>query len=193
VTGWRALMYFSVNFDGAAVGIVMGTHALGLYQFATRAAELPVVTFTRAIAQVALPAFSGDRASGAPLRETWRTVLGWVLAVNGAAAMAIVLFGDDVVRMIAGERWLPAVPLLRILAVAMVFRAVIVLTGQLLDAVGEPALTLRLNAVRFVALLVVLPLLAAYGGLNGVAQAVLVATAGAALLAGRFSARVLSS
>lgn len=192
VTGSRALMYFSVNLDGAAVGIVMGTHALGLYQFATRAAELPVVTFTRAIAQVALPAFSGDRANGAPLRETWRTVLGWVLALNGAAAMAIVLFGDDVVRLLAGERWLPAVPLMRILAVAMVFRAVIVLTGQLLDAVGEPALTLRLNAVRFVALLVLLPLLGAYAGLNGVAQAVLVATAGAALLAGRFAARVLS-
>src|SRR5262249_49026249 len=51
VTGSRALMYFSVYLDAAIVGLTMGTQTLGLYQFASRVAELPVVTLTTPLAQ----------------------------------------------------------------------------------------------------------------------------------------------
>ena len=193
VSGSRALMYFSVNVDAAVVGLAMGTQALGFYQFATRVAELPVVTFTRAVAQVALPALSDLHSNAAALARTWRAMLGWILAVNAAAAIVILLFGEAAIVALAGDRWLPAVPLMRILAVAMVFRAVVVLSGQLLDAVGQPALTMRLNAGRLATLLVVLPPLAAWAGSHGVAQGVLLANAGAALFALRLSARVTSS
>lgn len=193
VSGSRALMYFSVNLDAAVVGVAMGTHALGLYQFATRVAELPVVTFTRAVAQVALPALSGLNASAAALRRTWRAMLGAVLAVNAAAAVVILLFAEVAVLAVAGRRWLAAVPLMRILAIAMLFRGVVVLAGQLLDARGQPALTLRLNAVRLATLLLLLPPLAAWWGLPGIAHAVLLASAAAALLAIRLSGRVLGA
>ncbi len=192
VSGSRALMYFSLSIDASLVGLAMGTQALGLYQFAIRVAELPVVTFTRAVAQVALPAFGDLHTNPAALRRTWRTMLGWVLGVNAGAAILILLFAEAAALALPGRRWLAAVPLMRILAVAMVFRAVVVLTGQLLDAVGQPALTMRLNAARLAALLVVLPPLAAWTGLHGVAQGVLLANAGAALIALRFSARVIS-
>jgi O-antigen/teichoic acid export membrane protein len=193
VSGSRALMYFSVNVDAALVGLAMGTQALGFYQFATRVAELPVVTFTRAVGQVALPALSDLHSNAAALARTWRAMLGWILVVNAAAAIVILLFGETAIVALAGDRWLPAVPLMQILAVAMVFRAVVVLSGQLLDAVGQPALTMRLNAGRLATLLVVLPPLAAWAGSHGVAQGVLLANAGAALFALRLSARVTSS
>lgn len=191
VSGARALMYFSVNADAALVGLAMGTHALGLYQFAMRVAELPVVTFTKAAAQIALPAFSGHHASSPALRRTWRTMLGWVFAVNAAAAIGLLLIAEIAVHAVAGPQWLTAVPVMRILALAMPFRAVVVLTGQLLDGVGQPALTMRLNGMRLAALLVVLPLLGGWAGVHGVAQGVLLANAGAGVLALRLSARVL--
>jgi O-antigen/teichoic acid export membrane protein len=171
--------------------MTMGTHALGLYQFAKRIAELPIATFTRAVGQVALPALSGPHANEA-LSRTWRTMLAWLLAVNTAAAIVILIFGDTAVAGIAGLQWLPAVPVLRILAVAMLFRAVVILTGQMLDARGRPSLTLQLNAVRLGTLLVVLPPLAAWGGLHGIAQAVVLSSAAGAILAIRLSGRVLS-
>jgi len=193
VSGSRALMYFSVNLDAAVVGVSMGTHELGLYQFATRVAELPVVTFTRAVGQVALPALSSVEVGTAGLRRTWRTLLGWTVIVNAGAAVLIVLFGGVVVDTVAGSQWRDAVPVLRILAVAMVCRAVLVLTGQLLDGANRPALTMRLNAVRLAALVVLLPQLAIWKGVTGVAQGVLLVNAGTALLALRLSADVLAS
>lgn len=192
VSGSRALMYFSVNLDAAIVGVAMGTHALGLYQFATRVAELPVVTFTRAVGQVALPALSGLEVGATTLRKAWQTLFLWVLVVNSGAAVLIVLLGEQVVNAVAGRQWTEAVPVMQILAAAMVCRAVIVLTGQLLDAAERPALTMRLNAVRLAALLVLLPLLAGWRGVTGVAQGVLLVNGGAALLALRLSGRVLA-
>jgi O-antigen/teichoic acid export membrane protein len=115
-----------------------------------------------------------------------------VCAGNAAAALAIVLLGGPAVAAIAGPRWLAAVPLIRILAVAMFFRAVVVLAGQALDAMRRPALTLRLNAERLAALVIVLPLLGAWGGLPGIAAAVLLANAAVASRALRLLVRVVS-
>jgi O-antigen/teichoic acid export membrane protein len=102
-----------------------------------------------------------------------------------------VVFGGAAVAMVGGDRWLPAVPLMRILAVAMLCRAVVVLTGQLLDGIGRPALTLRLNAVRLAMLVVTLVPLAARYGVKGVAAGVLLANAAAAVLALRLSAHAV--
>lgn len=192
VGGSRALMYFTVYLDAAVVGVTLGTHALGLYQFAMRVAELPVVTFTRAVAQVALPAVRGLK-SAVDLSRTWQMMLMWILSFNSAAAVFIVLFAEPAVVAIAGSRWIDAVPIMRILAVAMVFRAVVVLTGQLLDGLGEPARTLRLNAERLGVLLVALVPLAMRAGLHGVAFAVLATNVGAALRAEQLSARAIAA
>lgn len=193
VSGSRALMYFSVHLDAVVVGVAMGTHALGLYQFAARVAELPVVTFTRAVAQVALPALSGLRTGAEALAGVWRTLLGWIIGVNMASAVVILVFGQAAVDALVGTHWLPAVPIMKVLAVATLFRAILVLTGQVLDAVEQPAQTMRLNALRLGTLVVALVPLAAWDGVRGVAQAVLIANAVTALSAARVSARVFSS
>lgn len=187
VSGSRALMYLSVNLDAAAVGVALGTHALGLYQFAIRVAELPVVTFTKAAAQVLLPAASGAETSETLVR-TWRAMLWAVVGVNVAAAAFILLFAERAVAAVA-PRWLDAVPVMQILAVAMVFRGVIILAGQLLDGVGQPARTLRLNAERLAVLVLLLPALMWRTGLTGVALAVVVTNAAAAVRAVQLAAR----
>jgi O-antigen/teichoic acid export membrane protein len=152
-----------------------------------RVAELPVVTFTKAAAQVVLPAASGARTSET-LGRTWRAMLWAVVVVNVVAAALILLFAERAVAAVA-PRWLDAVPLMHILAVAMVFRGVIILAGQLLDGVGQPARTVRLNAERLALLVVLLSAVMWRAGLTGVALAVVVANAGAALRAVQLAAR----
>jgi PST family polysaccharide transporter/lipopolysaccharide exporter len=191
VSGARALMYLSVNLDAAVVGAAMGTHALGLYQFAVRIAELPVVTFTRAIGQVALPALSGDHRDGAALARTWRPLLRSVLVVNGLAVVLVVMFGGPVIELLVGPQWLAVLPALRLLAVAMLFRTIVVLTGQLLDALHRPALTMWINAVRLGVLVLLLPVAVIYDDLQAIALAVAAANAAGALTAWRASSRVL--
>ncbi|MGH7607925.1 MAG: oligosaccharide flippase family protein, partial [Gemmatimonadales bacterium] len=176
----RTLTYFSVTADAAVVGTVYGAGALGLYQFACRIAELPVVTFTRAVARVVLPGFSERQGSPERLQRAWWSVFRVVVLVSSAFAVVVLLFGDVLVARLVGSHWLPAVPPLRILAAAMVFRAVVVVAGQLFDGVRQPRLTLRVNAVRLGVLLVAIGPLTWAFGTRGVAGSVLLASLAAA-------------
>jgi O-antigen/teichoic acid export membrane protein len=74
------------------------------------------------------------------------------------------------------------VPVLRILAVAMVFRAGVVLASELFHAVRRPRLTTQVNALRLAVMLATLLPLARAWGLRGAAVSVLLASVAAALL-----------
>jgi O-antigen/teichoic acid export membrane protein len=182
VSGARTMMFLSLNADNAVVARFLGAGALGIYQLAFRIGELGVSTFTRAMVQVALPVLSQLQASPARLGRAFRAVFRLALVANAVFAVGVALFAHPVVERLLGREWLPAVPVLRILAVAMVFRAVVVVSNQLFNAVGRPSLTLQVNAVRLgVMLAAVLPLLHAFG-LRGVALSVLLGGLASAVL-----------
>jgi PST family polysaccharide transporter len=181
IGGSRVLMFLSLSADNALVGRFLGLGALGIYQLAFRLGELPVVTLTRAAQQVALPAFTALRG-GPRLRAAWRSVAWMVMAANGAFAAAALLLAGPVIGRVMGPAWLPAVPVVRILAVAMVFRSVMVVACELFHAVRRPRLTLEVNAVRLAVLLAsIFPLMHRYG-LAGVAVSVLLSSTAAAAM-----------
>lgn len=192
VGGSRLLMFLSLSADNAVVGRSLGTAALGLYQLAFRLAELPVVTVARAAVQAALPAFAALHA-GPRLRAGYRSVLGMVMAATGAYAAAVLLAAGPVLGRVMGPAWLPAVPALRILAVAMVFRAMVVVASELFHAVRRPRLTLEVNAVRLAVLLAaVIPLMMRWG-IRGVAVAVLLSSLAAAAWAHHRARRMFAA
>ncbi|HYJ80778.1 MAG TPA: oligosaccharide flippase family protein, partial [Longimicrobiaceae bacterium] len=189
VSGARTLMFLSVNADNAVVGRFLGTSALGIYQLAFRVSELAVVTVARAAGQVALPALSRLRTAAERGRE-WGAVLRPVLAACCAYAVAVCLLGGPLLERLLGPEWRAAVPALRILAVAMVFRAVVVVASELFNAAGRPHLALQVNALRLVVMLAAIyPLMQAFG-LPGVALAVLLAGLASAAM-GLYLARSL--
>jgi O-antigen/teichoic acid export membrane protein len=181
VSGARILAWLSLSADNAVVGRFLGAGALGVYQVAFRVGELAVVTFTHAVVQVALPALTQLRGS-AQLGRGFRAALRLVLVANCAFAVGVLLWGGTLLARLLGPEWLPAVPVLRILVVAMVFRAVVVVAGELFHALRRPGITVRVNAVRLAVMLAtIFPLVHRYG-MEGVAISVLLASAAAAAL-----------
>lgn len=176
VSGARALMHLSVTADAFIVGSLLGTRALGLYQFAYRVAELPVVTFTRAVGIVALPGFSERQGRPIELRQAYRAALRLALGINCTFALGVLLFGGVAVEWLIGAQWLPAVPVVRILSAAMVFRAVLIVSSQFFDAARQPRLTVRANLVRLSVLLVTIGPLASVFGMHGAAISVLLSS-----------------
>lgn len=173
----RMLMFASLYLDNLLVGRLLGVRALGEYSLAFRIAELPVAAVTRSAAQVSLPVLSGLRRRRDLLAAQFLRSFRLVLGVNAACAIILVAAGDALVGTLLGERWLPIVPPMRILAVAMVLRSAVILCGELFYAIGRPGETLRINALRVGALAIALyPMLRAFG-LEGVAGAVLASSA----------------
>jgi O-antigen/teichoic acid export membrane protein len=180
VSGARTLMYLSVTADAFIVGSLLGTQALGLYQFAYRVSELPVLTFSRAVGIVALPGFSELQGRPIELRQAYHGALQLAIGINCLFAVGILLFGEVAIAWLVGARWLPALPVLRILTAAMVFRAVLIVSSQYFDAARQPRLTVRANALRLAALLLSIgPLVSAFGT-HGAATSVLLSSITAA-------------
>lgn len=111
--------------DRLLVGRVAGAAALGLYQSALRWVTLPLVQMLQPFKSVAVAGFSRLHAE-AP--EDYRRYAAHVFAaVQSLVLPAFALLALEAPRLVGvllGEQWTAAVPLFRLLAVAMVFHSV---------------------------------------------------------------------
>ena len=183
VLATQVVTFLSVQGDNAFVARVLGIGPLGFYQVAFRIAELPVTGFTQVVNQVALPSLSALQGEPGRLTSWYFAAQRVVLLTNGAFAALVLLFGAPFTRALLGPSWMPIVPALKILAVAMVLRSVVVAAGVLFNALGQPRLTYRLNAVRLAIMAATIyPLTRIMGGLEGVAASVLLSLLGATVV-----------
>lgn len=179
--GTRVLMFIALNLDNFLIGKLLGPAALGFYQIAFRIGELPVATVARAATQVMLPVLTRLRRRPGRMRREYLGNFRRFIAVNGGFALAIVVAAPAVVPRLLGPAWLPAVPLVRILAIAMLFRGVMLFASQLFYAVERPDLAFAVNGVRVAVLTLTIYPLLQLAGTVGVAVSVLLSCAAAAL------------
>ncbi len=185
VLATQVVTFLSVQGDNAFVARMLGIGPLGFYQVAFRIAELPVTGFTQVVNQVALPSLSALHGERGRLKSWYFAAQRVVLLANAAFAALVLAFGARLTRGLLGPGWMPIVPALKILAVAMVLRSVVTAAGVLFNALGEPRLTYRLQGARLAIMAATIyPLSRVMGGLEGVAASVLLSLLGAGLVYG---------
>jgi hypothetical protein len=96
--------------------------------------------------------------------------------------LVIAVAANPIVRILLGEKWLSAVPILRVLAVAMVFRGIIIIASEAFYAAERPGLAFLTNAVRVAVMAITIYPLAKIFGTMGVAYSVLVCSVAAAAM-----------
>lgn len=169
----QAFLFLAHQGDDVVVGRWLGAAALGLYQLAYQVAHLPVLELSRVVSQVSLPSFARLRAQPERLRRSYLSVLQGMALLAWPVAALIALLAGDAFRIALPERWLPAAPLVCILALHAGVRATGAASGSLLVAVGRPraltGLTLLKGATLGVA---IFPLVGRWGA-TGVALSVL--------------------
>jgi O-antigen/teichoic acid export membrane protein len=165
------LLLTIVNVDSIVVSHVLGVAALGFYALAFNIANWPWRLLSMAIRQVALPAFSRLSDDTEALEEAFAhsLTLAAGLAVLGGVLLAAL--AEPVVGILYGGKWLPAVAVLRWLAIFGALRVVLELCYDLLVAVGRAPALVRLQLGWIAALAVILPLGARLDGIVGVAIA----------------------
>jgi O-antigen/teichoic acid export membrane protein len=175
VQATRFVTFLCVYGDNAVVGRMLGTAALGFYQLAFRLAEVPTTGVALVAARVALPAMRELRHDPARLRAWYGSALRALLAANAAFALLLLMFSETLVMRLLGPAWAPAVPALRVLAAAMVFRSVIVFGAELFNALGAPQVTLTINLLRLTTMALTIWPLTRRLGIEGAALSVLLA------------------
>ena len=183
VFGTHVMTFLSLQGDNGFVAKMLGIGSLGFYQVAFRVAELPVTGVTQVLNQVALPTLSGLQVERPRLRSWYAGAQSLILIIHGAFVVLILLAGRPLVHILLGATWMPIVPVLRILVVAMWIRSIVDFSGTLFNAVGEPRLTYRLHVIRVVIMVIAIyPLSQLMNGISGVAASIVLSQFGAALL-----------
>ena len=157
-----------LNVDYVIIGRLMSTADLGYYMLAFSICSWPTTALGAVMDQVVLPAFSGVRLDGGDLRLTvLRAVRIVALAACPIGAFTFA-FARPLIETVYGAKWLPAAPVLSVLAAYGVLFVLGMLFNNIMIASGK---SLAMFAVQAVALVALVPVLIAgvrFGGLVGV-------------------------
>jgi lipopolysaccharide exporter len=130
--------------DQLLIAVLLGPVQLAFYYMAARIPEIAIANFNQVLTQVPFPAYAriaGDRErlTTAYRHATRYTALAIVPAGLGLAAVA-----PELVRVVFGERWMPAVPLLQVLSLVGIAASLPWSAGDVLKAIGRPDIPMKL-------------------------------------------------
>jgi O-antigen/teichoic acid export membrane protein len=177
--------------DNLVVGRLMGASALGVYSMAYRLGDFPTGVVGYVVGRVMFPAYSRVQDDLVAFRNAFVQNLERVALLALPTSVALFVYAGPIVSVLLGDKWLPAVTPLRILAVYTIVRSFVSPTGAVFQGAGKPHLVplwaLPQSVVFPISLLVLVPRF----GVSGAAVAVLVSFTASAVPAFRSCIRML--
>lgn len=130
------------------IGKLYGARDLGLYNRASNTQLLPTTIISSIIGRIALPLMAARADDRASLRQGLKAANAIAMLINLPIMTGIALLSDLIVVVLFGEKWLPAAPLLAILAWGGLLFPLHVLNLQLLLAVGKANTYFRVEVIK---------------------------------------------
>jgi O-antigen/teichoic acid export membrane protein len=173
----RIVTFASTQSDSIILARLLGTAPLGLYQMAQRSAVVPLLEIHRSITSVAFPLYSKVQDDAAKLKIGFLRGAEAVSSLVFPLAATLFTLAPEFVGVLLGEKWLPATPVIQVLAIAAALHSVAAASGSpLFLGIGRPWLSFQMNALRAVVVMAAVFPLALLFGLVGAAYAVLAAS-----------------
>jgi teichuronic acid exporter len=156
--------------DVPVIGKITGQVTVGLYSMAKDLAMLPTAKISSVVYMLSSPMMAELQTDVAAMRGAFFRAVRLTSAIALPASAGMALVADDMVAVLLGREWLPAVPLLRLLCLYSAARAIDVLLPPVLVARRRQ----RFLICYFLALLLGVPGAAALGALLGGAPGAIV-------------------
>lgn len=158
--------FFNSRLDQILVGGLLGTSALGYYSVALRLLVLPMDKLLPPLTNTTFPLFAKLRDDRAQLQAAYFEFIFMILSILAPLMFMIASLAPELVNVLIGPKWAPAVPLVRILLGFVLLRTLVSVGGVLMLAVARTEWIFYWNT----ALLVFLPLVGWASSLTNSAQ-----------------------
>lgn len=168
--------FVRTRFADFVIGRLSGASVLGIYSVGAELARLPTTELVAPINRAVFPAYALIASDLAALRREYLSVLGMIALVGLPAALGIAAVAPVAVATLLGGKWLPAIEVVQVLAVAGALHTLLSNSYSLFIAIDKPWIQAGVGAVHAVLLVLMLPVLGATMGLRGVLVATLVAS-----------------
>jgi len=174
LTGAGILLFFTTQGDDAIIGKILGMEELGFYTYAYFIANIPAKHFTSMISEVFFPSYSAMSHDLPRLKKSFLSIYKFIAYVSVPVGVVIFVFSEEIVILMLGQRWEPAVAPLQILIAFGVVRSLAATTGPVFKAIGKPHIIFWVVLVKLILILSALYPLTKFFGLKGAALAVTV-------------------
>lgn len=170
----RVLWFFYSQADVLIVGKMLGKDMLGYYSIAMHLASLPVQRVTAIINQVTFPVFARVQDKPAEAGQYLLSGLRLLGFVSFPVLWGISSVAPEIVKVILGEKWLPATSALQIIALVMPATIMVPTVSTVVQSMGRMDVTLR-NVCWAAVVMPVAFLIGSGWGTTGIALAWLIA------------------
>lgn len=172
--GERTLSYISQRLDQILIGSLVGTAALGYYNFAFNLTVRPVSRINPIATRVAFPVFSRLQTETETLKRGYLKVVGLLATVNAPILLGLAAVAPTAIPLIFGWKWLPSVVLVQILCFVSFSRSIWNPIGSLQLAKGRADLGFYFNILLLACSLPSVYFGARFGHAVGVALGLLI-------------------
>ncbi|MFB0613926.1 lipopolysaccharide biosynthesis protein [Aurantiacibacter poecillastricola] len=101
-----------------AIGLVVSTASLGQYAMGVRLAQMPVREGISPVRKMFFPAFASIKNDIARLRAAYLRAQESLCTLAFPIAGGLTALAEPAVRILIGEKWLPAVPIIQVISLA---------------------------------------------------------------------------
>jgi PST family polysaccharide transporter len=156
------------KYNDWVLGTFVGAAALGFYTKALSFAQMPTSLVTSVVSKVALPTYAKVQHEKEKLGKAFNLVLAWILRFSVPISLILFLTAEEFTLMLIGEKWLPMVPIFKMLIVYSLIRPIFDDTGAFLTAIGKPKIMTKIISIQAVCLVILAPFgVWKYGALGG--------------------------
>lgn len=152
-TAWLSLASIlstlNLKLDSLIIGGFLNTKFVGYYRIGDELTSLPTSEMIAPLTRTFFPAFAEMSADIAKLRHNALEASSVVAAISLPATFGFAFLAEDVVRLLVGEQWLAAVPMIQILTPVIGMQMMASVGNSLCLATGRTSLIFRAEAAYF--------------------------------------------
>lgn len=164
VTAGGIFNYLFQNADNIVVGRLLGTLSLGLYEMAYTLSTVPITEVGDVFTRVTFPVYTKMSDDKPRLKRAFIKSTFVLSVLTVPFGVILFLFPKEIVHIALGDKWLGMVPVLPILAVFGVVRAISGFASTMFLAVGKQEYITWVTLVSFLGLVLpIFPLVMRFG------------------------------
>lgn len=164
ITASTIFNYFYQHGDDVAVGRILGTGSLGIYDMAYRISLIPITDIADVVFRVTFPVYVKISGDIIRLRRAFVRSLIFVILLVLPICAVLFLFPSEIISLVLGNKWLEIVPVLRVLAIFGIIRAVSVFSSTIFLSLEKQNVVTIISLVGLLGLLVtIIPFVLMWG------------------------------
>lgn len=169
-----SLVFLITDADDLFVGKILGVAMLGYYQLAYKISNISATEVSSVISRLSFPVYARLQNDMTRLKKAFIKILQFTTFLSFPIAGAVIAFGYDFTKIFLGDKWLPMVPAMMVLAVWGAIRSVGATSGAFFKGIGRPDISTKMYIIQVAIILGLIYYFSIMWGILGTSFAILI-------------------